>query len=617
MGVHHVRQPLLEIEEDSNTMSFQQIPRMTITTSPIQMENTQTHEKLPTLTTPPQTVSRSHALSIAVIEQGTHQQTKKLKKSKSTTLLSPLFSSPPLTKLMKTSSLPPPPALPKFVSSSSTSLKTQKPSTKKERSQEDIDELNRQVPPPELMPEVIDTSTDFTKKPLYSYAMLIGMSILRAPNRRLTLSQIYNWISDTFRYYKKGDVGWQNSVRHNLSLNKLFVKSARSKDRKGHFWHILKGYEYQFYLGKSAGTLPVAKAETYKPVPQSYQDKQADSYRDQSFSSNNDDLYSSNEEKDNDGDETVRIINNRNAKTPRSKVIGRGDLDEYSTRESSSLLQRYTLHKRRASEENQYDEYFDTLQPPNKARHLGPGSTPIQSLSVIPKLQPPSPYWTASASGDKVIFGLLRTPPKMMHPQGVYQNSTLAASSNSSTTLANTSVDLSSIFDSPSQLLSGHLQMINQGSRYQQFTSSFSCTSNFDLSPIKGTETGPLLEPLTPGQGLSLGGPLSSTNHHHSTSQHEGNQSNNVVPSTPSLLKTPFNNKIGGFNFTNNGNLSAGVMRTPGSSVMKKIWNSPSYLDDFYTSPVVHRGLPFEEEEVVVSSTRVYGSPIKDRKEKK
>ncbi|GMF03132.1 unnamed protein product [[Candida] boidinii] len=30
------------------------------------------------------------------------------------------------------------------------------------------------------------------------------------------------------------------------------------------------------------------------------------------------------------------------------------------------------------------------------------------------------------------------------------------------------------------------------------FTSSFSCKSNFDLSPIKSSETGPLLEPLTP-----------------------------------------------------------------------------------------------------------------------
>ena len=39
---------------------------------------------------------------------------------------------------------------------------------------------------PEDMPLLEDNGT----KPAYSYATLIGMAILRAPNRRLTLSQI-------------------------------------------------------------------------------------------------------------------------------------------------------------------------------------------------------------------------------------------------------------------------------------------------------------------------------------------------------------------------------------------------------------------------------------------
>ncbi|ONH73332.1 Forkhead protein sep1, partial [Pichia kudriavzevii] len=73
------------------------------------------------------------------------------------------------------------------------------------------------LPNPEDMPEI--TFTGNTKPP-YSYASLIGMALLRAPDRRLTLAEIYQWISDHFKFYKKGEVGWQNSIRHNLDDDK-------------------------------------------------------------------------------------------------------------------------------------------------------------------------------------------------------------------------------------------------------------------------------------------------------------------------------------------------------------------------------------------------------------
>ncbi|KAJ5953425.1 hypothetical protein N7454_000321 [Penicillium verhagenii] len=104
------------------------------------------------------------------------------------------------------------------------------------------------LPEPHDMPPVEDDGT----KPPYSYATLIGMSILRAPNRRLTLAQIYKWISDTFSYYKNSDPGWQNSIRHNLSLNKAFIKQERPKDDpgKGNYWAIEPGMELQFLKDK-------------------------------------------------------------------------------------------------------------------------------------------------------------------------------------------------------------------------------------------------------------------------------------------------------------------------------------------------------------------------------
>ncbi|KAL4868481.1 hypothetical protein BDV12DRAFT_101464 [Aspergillus spectabilis] len=104
------------------------------------------------------------------------------------------------------------------------------------------------LPEPNELPPVDDDGT----KPPYSYATLIGMSILRAPSRRLTLAQIYKWISDTFSYYKNSDPGWQNSIRHNLSLNKAFIKQERPKDDpgKGNYWAIEPGMETQFIKDK-------------------------------------------------------------------------------------------------------------------------------------------------------------------------------------------------------------------------------------------------------------------------------------------------------------------------------------------------------------------------------
>lgn len=102
---------------------------------------------------------------------------------------------------------------------------------------------------------------DDGSKPPYSYAMLIGMSILRSPHQRLTLSQIYDWIRTTFSWYKNSKPGWQNSIRHNLSLNKAFVKQERPKTDpgKGNYWIVAPGCEQQFMrprLQKRSGQLP-------------------------------------------------------------------------------------------------------------------------------------------------------------------------------------------------------------------------------------------------------------------------------------------------------------------------------------------------------------------------
>lgn len=97
--------------------------------------------------------------------------------------------------------------------------------------------------------EQIDYSLDAhkDKKPPCSYATLIGQAILSGEGEKMALSDIYAWIMDKFSYYRHLQNNWQNSIRHNLSLNPAFVKQARESNEpgKGSMWHIAEGRKEQ------------------------------------------------------------------------------------------------------------------------------------------------------------------------------------------------------------------------------------------------------------------------------------------------------------------------------------------------------------------------------------
>lgn len=105
--------------------------------------------------------------------------------------------------------------------------------------------------PPNISPSIeldFQEHPERYRKPSISYAALITQAIRSSDRHKLTLNEIYEWIKSAYPYFRTTDSSWQNSIRHNLSLNKCFRKLPRPTDEpgKGGFWAIDEEYlEYQ------------------------------------------------------------------------------------------------------------------------------------------------------------------------------------------------------------------------------------------------------------------------------------------------------------------------------------------------------------------------------------
>lgn len=80
-------------------------------------------------------------------------------------------------------------------------------------------------------------------KPTATFATIIHRALQYLPRGRGTLGEVCNWVAGEWEWFRLNiDAGWQNSIRHNLSLNKAFLKVPRipedDPESKGSVWII-------------------------------------------------------------------------------------------------------------------------------------------------------------------------------------------------------------------------------------------------------------------------------------------------------------------------------------------------------------------------------------------
>lgn len=370
-------------------------------------------------------------------------------------------------------------------------------------------------------------NNELDKKPPYSYAILICLSILQSPEGKLTLSQIYNWISTHFTFYKPRDASWQNSIRHNLSLNEAFIKTEKSSDGKGHFWEVKPLSMSKFFKGDVDGydgiRLKIANIEDYFE-------------------------FESNDNEDNDDSSSS------------SSSISTSELENENVNMLSAPSITFTSNDNDIKDINQMRR--NTLSGPNI---IIPGS----------KLKNKSGYSVSFAEFSKSeMAGSLDSNNLMKRT-----HTTLGFESNSDNFLAPTSRDFISFNDYNNNVFPNSTQQFaaspqNMKRYICSFNSSFDELSPRPFKTENSTLLGPFSNsPIPPSHSEKFTQLLPSNT----------NNASNIESEQLNLLKTPEFKRTHSLERTPNR-----FIATPkdNDSLLKK-WQTPSHLfEDIYSSPM-------------------------------
>ncbi|SPO21837.1 uncharacterized protein UTRI_01330_B [Ustilago trichophora] len=244
-----------------------------------------------------------------------------------------------------------------------------------------------------------------------SYAGLIGQAIKSSSDMRLSLSEVYDWISSTYPFFEKGDRGWQNSIRHNLSLNKSFIKIEREANMpgKGGWWGIKTGHEDRFQNG------------LYNAVPQKFEAAKARQQQQQQSQVNKAmgspdaveralTVADANALASSQGDDASDLSAKKRSKAKRKKTQTGADSGDESDKESGRPR---SLKKAKGTGQMVMADRLPLLETqPQSAGQMGGASMAINGLDSITPVRPHvgSSVYGSSVGGSnysKTIPGLI------------------------------------------------------------------------------------------------------------------------------------------------------------------------------------------------------------------
>ncbi|KAL4246313.1 hypothetical protein ABKN59_008961 [Abortiporus biennis] len=92
----------------------------------------------------------------------------------------------------------------------------------------------------ENCPNTLDCLPDTTGRPQHTLPVILRCAILGSPKKRLTIREIYAAMERKYPYYKTAGPAWKQSVRHHLSLNRLFERQPRPATDPGFgsYWTV-------------------------------------------------------------------------------------------------------------------------------------------------------------------------------------------------------------------------------------------------------------------------------------------------------------------------------------------------------------------------------------------
>lgn len=131
----------------------------------------------------------------------------------------------------------------------------------------------KKAKPPRSPSPVFDESKlteEQLAKPTQSYVVLIHEALSNSPTGAMSLPQIYRAIMRRYPYYscRATTLGWQSSVRHNLSQHAAFCKIER--DGKGWMWGLVPEVSIEKEKKRKPDTPPTAQGQQYYQHPQHY-----------------------------------------------------------------------------------------------------------------------------------------------------------------------------------------------------------------------------------------------------------------------------------------------------------------------------------------------------------